>query len=379
MRIGLDLRPFLREETGIGVYFRNLLFSLAKIDRENEYFLFSSSLKDRFSVNKIPAFTRMNFRDFHYPVEAINFFWYRLLFPPLDYFFKKRLDLTHSPTPLILPTKGKKIISVHDLFFVDSPELTDKDTRKNFPKRVYSSIQKADGVIAVSEFVKEQLLNRFVIDEEKVKVIYHGTDPDFYSEVPARRLDRVIKKHTLPSDFLLFVGAIEPRKNLTNLIKALKIVHKRHKKISLVIAGRKGSDYSKVKALILKNRLEDWVKTLDYLPSEEVRCLYNLASLFVFPSLCEGFGLPLLEAMASRLPLVVSGVSALPEIADDAALYFDPNSPESIAGRVIEVLQDKSLQKKLIVRGRERSKAFDWEKTAVETLDFYKTIAGGAE
>jgi len=87
MRIGLDLRPFLKEETGIGVYFRNLLFSLAKIDQENEYFLFSSSLKDRFSVNKIPVFARMNFRDFHYPVEAINFFWHRLLFPPLDFFF----------------------------------------------------------------------------------------------------------------------------------------------------------------------------------------------------------------------------------------------------------------------------------------------------
>ena len=110
-----------------------------------------------------------------------------------------------------------------------------------------------------------------------------------------------------------------------------------------------------------------------------MRCLYNLASLFVFPSLCEGFGLPLLEAMASRLPLLVSGVSALPEIADVAALYFDPNSPESIAGRVIEVLQDKSLQKKLIVRGKERSKDFNWEKTAVETLDFYKTIAGVGE
>jgi len=376
MRIGLDLRPFLKEETGIGVYFRNLLFSLVKIDWENEYFLFSSSLKDRFSVNKIPAFARMNFRDFHYPVEAINFFWNRLLFPPLDFFFKKSLDLTHSPTPLILPTRGKKIISVHDLFFVDSPEMTDKDTRKNFPKRVSASIQKADGVIAVSRFVKDQLLNRFVIDEDKVKVIYHGTDTDFYYGVPASRLDRVIKKHALPSDFLLFVGAIEPRKNLTSLIKALKIVHKKYSKISLVIAGRKGSDYPKVQALILKNQLEGWVKILDYLPREEVRCLYSLASLFVFPSLCEGFGLPLLEAMAGRLPLVVSGVSALPEIAEDAALYFDPNSPESIAGRIVEALQDKSLQKKLIARGVERSKDFDWEKTAVDTLDFYKAIAG---
>ena len=379
MRIGLDLRPFLKEETGIGVYYRNLLFSLAKIDLENEYFLFSSSLKDRFSLNKIPAFAKMNFRDFHYPVEVINFCWHRLLFPPLDSIFKQSLDLTHSPTPLILPTRGKKIISVHDLFFVNFPELTDKDTRKNFPKRISASIQKADGVIAVSRFVKDQLLNRFIIDEEKVKVIYHGTDPDFYPEVPASRLDRVIKKYALPLDFLLFVGAIEPRKNLTSLIRALKIVHKKHKKILLVIAGRKGSDYPKVQALIKKNQLEDWVKTLDYLPREEVRCLYSLASLFVFPSLCEGFGLPLLEAMAGRLPLVVSGVSALPEIADDAALYFDPNSPESIAGRIVEALQDKSLQKKLIARGVERSKDFDWEKTAVNTLSFYQTIAGQGE
>ena len=119
MRIGFDVRPFLKEETGIGIYFKNLLFSLSQIDQDNEYYLFSSSFKDRFLTHKIPPFSRMRFRDFPIPVKAVSFFWNKLGWPPLDYFFKTGLDLTHSPSPLILPTKGKKVITVYDLFFMD--------------------------------------------------------------------------------------------------------------------------------------------------------------------------------------------------------------------------------------------------------------------
>src|SRR4030042_1056628 len=123
MRIGFDLRSFLKEETGVGVYFRNLLRELAAVDRENEYFLFSSSWKDRFPPERLPGFARQRFRDFRLPVRLVNFLWYRIGWPTLDSFFRARLDLTHSPVPLHLPTRGRKVITVCDLFFLEPPAL----------------------------------------------------------------------------------------------------------------------------------------------------------------------------------------------------------------------------------------------------------------
>jgi glycosyltransferase involved in cell wall biosynthesis len=374
MRIGFDVRPFLKRETGVGIYYRNLLFHLAQIDRSNEYFLFSSSLKDKFPPQKIPPFSKKEFRHFRFPVRLINLFWYRLSWPPLDYFFRTDLDLAHSPTPLILPTKGKKIVTIHDLFFMDFPHMTDRETRKNFVTRIRDSLHEADGILAISEFTRDQLLKRFDLDEKKVKVIYHGLDREFHTDVSAEKEEEVRKKFSLPPSFIFFVGAIEPRKNLLKLIEALMIVHKKHQKIPLVIVGREGLDYKNLEKKIDQLELQDWVRMIDYLPDAEVRIFYRLASVFAFPSLCEGFGLPLIESMASGLPVATSKTSALPEIAQDAALYFQPEDPGDIADKLILVLQDEELQKKLREKGKKRALDFDWYRTAAETLSFYEQL-----
>jgi glycosyltransferase involved in cell wall biosynthesis len=375
MRIGFDVRPFLKEETGVGIYFKNLLFELAQIDHSNEYFLFSSSWKDRFLLEKIPSFEKMEFRDFHLPVKAVNFFWFKIGWPPLDFFFKTGLDLTHSPTPLLLPTKGKKIVTVYDLFFMDFPDKTDRETRKNFLKKTKKALEKADGIITISQFTKSALLERFNLEEKKVRVIYLGLDQKFRQDISFEELDRIRKKIGFPS-FILFVGALEPRKNIGNLIEALKIIHREYKKIFLVLVGRKGQDYNRVIEKIAQNGLEQWVKLPGYLPDDEVRILYRLASVFAFPSSHEGFGLPLLEAMASGLPIAASQVTALPEIAQDAALYFRPENPEDIAEKIIALMKNEGLRKTLVARGRKRVLDFEWGRTAVETLNFYHSVAG---
>lgn len=374
MRIGFDVRPFLKRETGVGIYCRNLLFHLAQIDRSNEYFLFSSSLKDKFPLQKIPPFPNKEFRHFRFPVRLINLFWYRLSWPPLDYFFRTDLDLAHSPTPLILPTKGKKIVTVYDLFFMDFPLLTDRETRQNFTVRIKDSLLKADGIVAISEFTRNQLLERFPLDEKKVKAIYLGLDYEFHTEVSAEEEEEVRKKFSLPPSFVLFVGAIEPRKNLLKLIEALKIVHEKHQKTLLVIVGREGLDYNNLEKKIGQLELQDWVRMMGYLPDAEVKIFYRLASVFAFPSLCEGFGLPLLESMASGLPVATSKTSALPEVARDAALYFHPEDPEDIADKLILALQDEELRKTLRERGKKRALDFDWHTTAAETLSFYEQL-----
>jgi glycosyltransferase involved in cell wall biosynthesis len=374
MRIGFDLRPFLKEETGIGVYFKKLLFMLAKLDQSNEYFLFSSSMKDRFDPRKIPFFAKSKFLDLRFPVKAVNFLWFRLGWPNLDAFFRTRLDLTHSPTPLSLPTKGKKIVTVHDLFFLDFPEMADKRAWRIDSRRIRKSLHRADGIIAVSHYTEQQLLERFGLDRGKIRIIHHGINLKEWETDERESLERIKKALALPSDFLLFVGAHEPRKNLPLLLKALRIVHDRYQKIALVIVGRKGLDSENVQKDIRGLELDSWVKMVSYVDESELRHIYHLGSVFVFPSLSEGFGIPLLEAMACGLPIVTSRSSALPEIAQDAALYIDPHDPEDLATEIIHVLKDKTLKEKLVSAGKKRVRSFSWEKAATETLAFYEDI-----
>jgi glycosyltransferase involved in cell wall biosynthesis len=374
MRIGFDLRPFLKEETGVGVYFKKLLFKLAKLDKMNEYFLFSSSMKDRFDPEKIPFFAKKKFSDFRIPVRVIDFLWLRRGWPSLDFFFRAKLDMTHSPTPFILPTSGKKIVTVHDLFFLDFPQMTDKNARTVYPGRIRKSLHKADGIIAVSRFTAQQLMQRFALDERKIKVIHHGIDREEWKSSEWESLKRTKNSLGLPSDFLLFVGTHEPRKNLPRLLKALCFVHERYQKIPLVLVGRRGIDSVRIERDIRELALDSWVKMVNYVTESELRHIYQLASVFVYPSFVEGFGIPLLEAMACGLPIITSRSSALPEIAQDAAVYADPNDAEDLAEKIMHVCKDKGLRDKLKSAGESRIRSFSWEKTASETLAFYEDI-----
>lgn len=377
MRIGIDMRPFLKEETGVGIYFKSLLFHLAQIDSSNEYYLFSSSYKDRFPSQKIPPFVKKHFRDFRFPVKMMNFFWNRLSWPPLDRFFKTKLDLSHSATPLILPTKGKKIVTVYDLFFMDFPQKTDRETRRSFVNKIKASLLKTDRIVAISHFTKNDLLERFAVEGKKVKVIYPGMELRLNGDISSGEMEEIRKKYSLPTSFILFVGAIEPRKNLLNLVEALRIIHRKNERIPLLIVGRPGRDSRNLEKKIEKEKLEAWVKIMGYLPDKEVRIFYSQASVLALPSFCEGFGFPLLEAMASNLPIAASKAPAIPETAQDAALYFSPEEPEDMAEKIILALKDENIRQNLIAEGRKRVLNFDWKRTAQEILSLYESLLDG--
>lgn len=376
MRIGLDVRPFLSHETGVGTYLRHLLFGLARIDADNEYCLLSSSWKERFPPEKVPPFSRSTFRDMRIPVRVLNFLWYRMSWPPFERFFGGRLDLTHSPTLIPLPGRSKRIVTVYDLFFLDDPDRSVREARRVFARTVRASLAAADGILAISEFTRRSILDRFPVPEEKIAVAPLGLNPLLAVDVPAAVLEKTRRKHGLPERFILFVGAVEKRKNLVNLLDALARVRRAGEPVDLVLAGREGEASAEVGAAVERFGLGPAVRMLGYLPDAEVRDLYRLARLFVFPSLCEGFGLPLLEAMAAGLPSAVSRTGALPEVGGDAAAYFEPEDPEDIARVLIELLGNEPKRRELAERGRRRASGFSWAETARRTLAFYERTAG---
>ncbi|MBM3310486.1 MAG: glycosyltransferase family 4 protein [Candidatus Aminicenantes bacterium] len=377
MRLGFDVRPFLREETGVGVYFKNLLWELAKVDRENEYVLFSASWKDRFPAEKIPPFAKMRFLDKRWPVRAVDALWYGRRWPTLDRVAGAALDLTHSPTPLLLPTRGRTVVTVCDLYFLERPERADRQARAHFLSRTERALRDADAVVAISEFTKTALVRRFGLEPAKIAVTHLGVSPVFKTPPSPEEVEGVRRKHRLPGEFILFVGASEPRKNLPLLIDALALVHRKAGKIPLVIAGRQGGDAAAVEERVRALGLQDAVLRPGYVSDGDLLALYHAASAFVFPSSCEGFGLPLLEAMACGLPAAVSNAGALPEIGGEAAVYFDPEDSEAVAAALVRVLGDAGLRASLRPRGRERALAFDWARTAGETLALYRAVAGG--
>ena len=377
MRLGFDLRPFLREETGVGTYLRNLLFQLAEIDRTNEYFLFSSSWKDRFPADKVPPFERRKFRDCRLPVRVLNSLWQKRRSPSLDFFFHTELDLTHSATPLILPTRGKKVTTVHDTFFMDFPDRAGEEAGKVFFRLAAASFRDADGIVTPSTVTAVEIISRFAVDEKKVKIIPHGLDKRFLEEVSSADLKATRKRCNLPPSFLLFVGAQVPRKNLVRFVEALKIVHLHGLQISLVLVGPGGEDSRAIRAKAESLGIGHWVMSTGYLEDSDVRNTYRLATAFVLPSVCEGFGMPLIEAMASGVPIAASQASAIPEVCRDAAVYFQPDSAESMAEKVALVIEDDALRKRLIARGKERARDFSWERAAAETLAFYESVVQG--
>ncbi|MBS3819383.1 glycosyltransferase family 4 protein [bacterium] len=374
MRIGFDIRSFLKEETGVGIYLKNLLSYLSMMDWENEYYLFSTSLKDRFPLKKVPEFKKMKFREFYFPVKAVDFAWNKLRWPEIDCFFRTNLDLTHSHTPLVLPTKGKKVVTVHDLYFMDYPDRVDQQAGRYFTNQIRSSLKRAEGIITVSKSTKRQLLEKFPVEEKKIKVIYHGLDPAFQTPVSPKYKEKITQRFSLPQRFLLFVGSTEPRKNLTKLLQSFPLVRREYPNMHLVLAGPQGKDYELIQKRIRKDHLYPWIHITGYVSQTELKALYRLASVFVFPSFCEGFGFPLIEAMASGVPLAVSNKSVMPEIVKNAGLYFNPHDPEEMAGKVMSLLDDNRLRQRLIKEGFQRASHFDWKKAASETLSLYQSL-----
>jgi len=372
MKIGIDIRTLLdARPSGVSEYVLNLLKEMFKLDTANEYRLFYNCFGD---CPNLPEFKQANVKliKYNYPNKVLNYLLFKIFnYPKLDkdlavdVFFMPHLNF------IGLSVGAKSLLTVHDLSFLKYPEFF--SARKNFWHRMVKAkklLKRFSLVIAVSENTKRDIVELGGINPDKVRVIYSGVGEE-YKKLPLINyqfsVKRVRDKYNLPERFILYLGTIEPRKNVDGIIRAynqLRVMSCELRDYKLIIAGARGWKSENIYREWDKSAFKNDIKFLGYVEPDDKIYLYNLASVFIYPSFYEGFGFPPLEAMACGVPVVASFASSLPEVVGDAALMVDPYNINDLAGALEKVLVDENLKNKLIARGLEQAKKFSWRETA---------------
>ena len=370
-RIAIDVIPLLGRLTGVGHYIREMVHQFGKLSPQYEYVYYYGY----FSKRILTAGKRIHgIKDFlsKMPLVRTSLRGFR---GTVAKYHRAEFDLYFEPNFIPLDIRAKSIVTtVHDFSFQLFPEAHPKDRVEYFRKSFLKNVRRSTKIITDSGYTKIEAIDILRVPGDMITAIHLGVDHGLFKIYPREAQDTCRRELGLPEKFILFVGTREPRKNLGRLVQAYaELPDPVQREFSLVLVGPRGwgeSDPARGK------KLANRVMVLDYLNTQKLALAYNLASALAYPSLYEGFGLPPLEAMACGCPVVVSNVSALPEVCGDAALYVDPNDTQSIAAGMQRVLSDETLRSDLIERGLRRAKNFTWEKTAGETLKVFDEIMG---
>jgi glycosyltransferase involved in cell wall biosynthesis len=376
LHIVMDGRRIL--DFGIGTYIRSLVQALGGIDRENRYTI----VTDRAGIAELKGLpenftTAIYSRSDHSTFDHVAF--------PL---FLRRLspDLVHIPlnrVPLFMVRPY--VVTIHDmanLFFEEEASKARMQLRRY---RFRRGLARADRVIAVSEATKKDVENVMGIPPARIRRVYNAPDPGFFeraSKGNGPESEKILERYQINYPYLLYAGAIRRHKNIPRLIEAFAVVrdqlasHEIYKDLRLVIIGDNISRFPSVRQAVIKSRVEHAVRFLGFVPFDTLRCFYESASAFVFPSRYEGFGLPPLEAMACGAPVIASNVSSLPEVVGEAAVQVNPERVFDIARGIQSVLLDEELRARLIRRGREQAARFSWSWTARQVLEIYREVVG---
>jgi glycosyltransferase involved in cell wall biosynthesis len=376
MRIALDARRLLHEEDPTWPYYlHSLISALQDIDRDNEYTLLFNFFRERYAeilkrhsfndnVNiktaRIPhAFFEYLFEDLHLPIES----------------FLGRHDVFHGPVYACFNNiLGRSVVTVHDLIFLRMPEYVSPGWVEFAKKNTDYAIKKADAIITISKYSKSDIIDVYKVPEDRIRVIYNGVGSEYFPRT--KGVDEVRAKYGISGAYVLSVGAVEPRKNLLRLLEAFHNLRESTRNThKLVVAGVRRFGSEEVFRKVAELRLEKEVIFTGRVPGEDLPFLYSGAGLFVFPSLNEGFGLPVLEAMACGTPVIASNRTSIPEVAGDAALLVDPGNNGELTDAIEAVLSDNALRDSLRNKGLERARLFSWERTARETLALYNEVS----
>lgn len=381
MRIIVDVRCLMDgRRTGVEQYTLNLLLALLEMDTKNEYVLFFNSAKPpRFDFSIFEKYPNAKIKQFRIPNKILNLsFWY-LGWPHIDKMVGGA-DVVFLPNIIFYGVSkyARLLLTIHDLSFERYPK------HFGWKRRLWHTFinprkicRRSDNIIAVSVSTKKDIASLYNINPEKITVIHSAADDKF--SVINRNDENLIKvkeKYQLPYKFVLYLGTIEPRKNIIGLIRAFdRLQIEAHKtgneeiqKYALVIAGSRGWMSEKIYKERKQARFKKHIQMIKYVREKDKRYLYNLASLFVYPSFFEGFGFPPLEAMKCGVPVIVSNNSSLPEVVGGAGIMVDPDKPDEIYQAMKEAILNRELRETLIKKGLEKAKEFNWKKTAREFL-----------
>lgn len=389
MRVGIDIRAIGYQRTGDETYTLQLLKLLAKLDRKNQYFLYTDIINiDKIKkVKKLLAIDNKNFKII--PVSPTSkLFWTMYSLPKrarLD-----KLDILHVQyiTPLFLAKNIKLITTIHDISFVRYPEHISIKDLIILKLLIRKSLKRADKVIAVSQFTKDEIVDVYKINKDKIRVVYNGgVAKEFKENIRDADVLEFRARHGIIKPYLLFLGTLQPRKNIPFLIKAfiqLKIKHsdsKNVKDLLLVLRGERGGHNYDARIdkilMVAKNKYPDiykQIKFIGYISNEDAPLIFKGATAFCFTSVYEGFGLPLLEAMSVETPVIANNNSCFPEIIDGAGLIYKAGNEKDLVKKIKKLLDRDSSLGGLINKGKKRVEFFSWGKNAKQTIELYKEL-----
>ncbi len=372
--IGIDVTSAIMQGGGIGRYTRELVRALTKVDNIHQYRLFSAKQPPVFPVtDPLPQGPHIS----HHPAPLgerwLYRLWYRLKLPLPVQWVTGQLDLFHSPDFVLPPVSGRipTLLTVHDLSFAHYPEVFPEPLVRYLNTVVPWSVARATHILADSQATKDDLTAIWQVAPEKVTVLYSGVNSGFRPVESAAEITAVRERYNLAdSPYILAVGTVQPRKNYQMLIRAFAPLADQFPH-NLVIAGGKGWLYEEMMAEVAWQGLESRVRFIGFVADEHLPALYSGAALYVFPSLYEGFGLPILEAMGCGVPVLTSNASSLPEVAGDAAVQLAPKDKTAWTDAIARLLADDSRRAQMVAAGFRRVRQFSWQKSAQQLLTIY--------
>ena len=377
VNIGIDISLTIGERAGVGNYCYNLVKHLAKIDKKNTYVLFPFYyyiFHPDFKKAERPPNRNFRINLKKIPSNIIKTLW-KSGFIPKKFFFPK-VDILHSTT-FCIPKKGYKklVVTIYDLSFLTHPEFHLEDNVYHCHKGSLEAVQYADKIIAISENTKKDLVKYLHCDPRKIVVTYLGVDKRFKPIKNQNKIEEIKKKYDLSKRYIFTLSSIEPRKNISGLIESYARLPTGITDVyDLVIAGGKGWRNLDIYKRVRKSDFEKKVRFIEYVHDNDLPYLYNGATVFVYPSFYEGFGLPVLEAMTCGCPVISSNISSIPEVVGKAGILINPNNTYELRDSIQKLLENPKVQKRMSKRGLKQAKKFTWEKCAKQTYKIYEGL-----
>lgn len=374
MKIGIEAqRIFRKKKHGMDLVAVQLIRNLQQIDTKNEYFIFVKDDEDNTVIRETSNFHVIKIKRAPYP------YWEQVLLPQeAKKYGIQVLHCTSNTAPL--NTDVPLLITLHDIIYLEKLNFT-KGTWYQILGNLYRrwnvplAVKKSACLLTVSDYERERILSHFNLSPHKIKTVYNGVSEIFKAVKNESVLQAIKHKYKLPDQFVFYLGNTDPKKNMEGVMRALAVLRKRNQlNFKLLMLDIDRAFLHKMAAKIGDTGVLNYIVCCGYVPNHELPAIYSIARLFLYPSLRESFGIPILESMACGTPVITSNTSSMPEVAGKAAFLVNPFDPEDIASGIMKVLNNERLQHALVQKGLARSACFSWKNNAIETLHLYETL-----